>query len=293
MLVSLTGGTYLVIWMAELISAWGVRGQGFNAIVFSGAALVLFEDMYKSWQGAQGLASLPLWQGTSPDVRHWLGLAVYILALLLGLVIIVYLSLGKRDVPLMYPGRVSASRFSMPVKATLPINLTWIWQGATDAQSLLAFPLLVSLFFVCSPVSWLQRAALSVQSALQPDSLWAGPLLALTILLFAPFLADASFAEQNYGENLKRAGAQIPGVHSGAPTQKYLQRIFRRVTVFPAVLATMVLLIPWIVNILFGMDALLLAGEALFLVFAFTHNTLSQFEADLKLYGYQERKLVL
>jgi len=291
-LFSLTAGTYLLIWISELISSKGVNGEGFNAIVFSGAAIVLFEDMYKFWQGPQGTVPLPFWQGISSEAVHWLGVGTYILALLLGLVIIVYLTLGRREIPVMYPGRRIGNRMSMPPKAILPIHLTWTWHSATEAQSLLAFPLLISLFFICSPINWLQQAALSVQSTLQPDSLWAGPLLALTILLFAPFLADASFAEQNYAENLKRAGAQIPGVHSGAATQVYLQRIFRRVNFYPTFLAVFVLLIPWIINITFGVDALLLAGEALFLILAFTRNALLHFEAELKLRGYQEKILV-
>lgn len=292
MLLSLTGGTYMVIWIARWIDARGVRGEGFNAIVFGGAALVLFEDLYKFWQGPEGQVSLPLWRGLSPQALHWLGLGVYIVALLLGLVLITYITLGKREIPVVYPGRRAGNRLSMPVMGSLPINLSWSWHGATDAQSLLTFPLLVSLFFVCSPVKWLQQAALGVQSALQPDSLWVGPLLAVTTLIFGPFLADISFAEQKYGENLKRTGAQIPGVHYGAPTQRYLQRVFRRVTVFPTILATIVLLIPWMVNITFGMNALLLAGEALFLVFSFTRSSLHQFEAELKMHGYQVNRFI-
>jgi len=81
-------------------------------------------------------------------------------------------------------------------------------------------------------------------------------------------------------------------VHSGAPTQQYLQHVFRRVNFIPTFLAAFVLLIPWLVNITFGVEALLLAGEALFLVLAFTRSALLQFEAELKLHGYQESIVV-
>jgi preprotein translocase subunit SecY len=51
----------------------------------------------------------------------------------------------------------------------------------------------------------------------------------LMVFLFSFFYTDVLFAQQNYGENLKRVGAQIPGVARGAPTQKYLTRVLRRI----------------------------------------------------------------
>ncbi len=57
-----------------------------------------------------------------------------------------------------------------------------------------------------------------------------GLLYFLMVVVFTFFYTDVLFAQQNYGENLKRQGAQIPGVVRGALTQKYLTKVQRRIT---------------------------------------------------------------
>ncbi len=50
------------------------------------------------------------------------------------------------------------------------------------------------------------------------------------VVIFTFFYTSVLFDQQNYGENLKKVGATVPGVHTGAPTQKYLSTVQRRIT---------------------------------------------------------------
>ena len=60
-----------------------------------------------------------------------------------------------------------------------------------------------------------------------------------------------SFAQQNYGENLKRSGAQVPGVTKGVATQRYLTRVLRRITLPGALLLGIVAVMPFLVGVFF------------------------------------------
>ena len=66
---------------------------------------------------------------------------------------------------------------------------------------------------------------------------------------FAFFYTDVLFQQQNYGENLKRSGAQIPGVSRGAPTQAYLTRVLRRITFPGALFLGVIAVLPYLVTL--------------------------------------------
>ena len=61
------------------------------------------------------------------------------------------------------------------------------------------------------------------------------------------------FEQQNYGDNLKKAGAQIPGVHTGAPTQKYLNKVQQRITLPGAVFLGVVAVMPFLLSMLLNL----------------------------------------
>jgi preprotein translocase subunit SecY len=82
---------------------------------------------------------------------------------------------------------------------------------------------------------------------------------------FTFFYTDVLFTQQNYGENLKKVGAQIPGVSRGAPTQKYLTRVLRRITFPGAFFLGFVAILPWLLGLIlpFGKNQnLLLVSSA-------------------------------
>ena len=62
------------------------------------------------------------------------------------------------------------------------------------------------------------------------NNVWYALMYFLMVVLFTFFYTDVLFSQQNYGDNLKKQGAQIPGVKPGAPTQKYLTKVQRRIT---------------------------------------------------------------
>jgi preprotein translocase subunit SecY len=117
--------------------------------------------------------------------------------------------------------------------------------------------------------------------------LWSG---------FSFFYTDVLFAQQNYGENLKKVGAQIPGVSRGAPTQRYLTRVLRRITLPGALFLGLVAILPWLLGLIipFGQNTglLLVSSAGLLIVVGVVRDTFFNIDAELKLHGYDDSLLV-
>ena len=120
------------------------------------------------------------------------------------------------------------------------------------------------------------------------------------VVIFAFFYTDVLFSQQNYGENLKRVGAQIPGVSRGAPTQKYLTKVLRRITLPGALFLGIVAIMPFLVTLLVPSLAaggaqtgtLMVNSAGLLIVVGVVRDTFFNIDAELKLHGYDESLLV-
>jgi preprotein translocase subunit SecY len=284
---SMTAGTMFAIWLGELISEYGIRNQGLSLIIFAGIVA----------QVPANLARL------MADERSRLFVPIF-LAVLMTLIIfaIVYVQQGRRNVPVMYPGRRVGNRMSMPVKGTLPLMVNMAGMiPLIFAQSLLTFPAIVAGFFTNSKTAWVANTATTITRLFGGDHTFYWVMYFIMVVAFTFFYTDILFAQQNYGENLKRVGAQIPGVSRGAPTQKYLTRVLRRITLPGALFLGIVAILPALVTLIlagFGFSLgtrsglLLVSSAGLLIVVGVVRDTFFNIEAELKLHGYEDTLLV-
>ncbi|MCX8024666.1 MAG: hypothetical protein N3A60_05650, partial [Thermanaerothrix sp.] len=108
------------------------------------------------------------------------------------------------------------------------------------------------------------------------------------------FYTDVLFTQQNYGDALKRQGAQIPGVLRGEPTQKYLTKVQRRITLPGALFLGLVAVLPYILHVFLPTSArqaglFLVSSAGLLIVVGVVRDTFTIIETELKLHGYEER----
>ena len=287
-LVTMVGGTMFAIWLGELISEYGIRGQGLSLIIFSGI-----------------VARMPSQFGTLlADKQHgWILVISMVLVMIAVIYAIVYVQQGRRYVPVMYPGRRVGNRMSMPVKGTLPlmVNLAGMIP-LIFASAILQFPAIISSYLSGSKFTGLANFATWIQSTFVPSS-WIYELLYfLMVVAFTFFYTDVMFSQQNYGENLKKVGAQIPGVNRGAPTQKYLTKVQRRITLVGALFLGVVSVLGYLINLLLkaiGIGAtssstsiFLVSAAGLLIVVGVVRDTFLNIDAELKLHGYDDAHLV-
>jgi preprotein translocase subunit SecY len=287
-LITMIGGTMFAIWLGELISEYGIRGQGLSLIIFAGI-----------------VARMPSQFGTLlADKQHGWILVLSMIVVMVGVIYaIVYVQQGRRNIPVMYPGRRVGNRMSMPVKGTLPlmVNLAGMIP-LIFASAILQFPAIISSYFVSSSTTWVANLAVGIRTNFSPTA-WVYQLLYfLMVVVFTFFYTDVMFSQQNYGENLKKVGAQIPGVNRGAPTQKYLTKVQRRITLPGAFFLGFVAVLGYLINLILkavGIGAalsstsiFLVSSAGLLIVVGVVRDTFLNIDAELKLHGYDDARLV-
>jgi preprotein translocase subunit SecY len=282
MILSMTAGTMFAIWLGELISEHGLRNQGLSLIIFAGIVARIPANVRKILL----------------DEQNRVPLLIFILVLMAASIfVIVIVQEGRRHVPVMYPGRRVGNRMSMPVKGTLPLMVNMAGMiPLIFAQSILTLPAIVAQFFINSDTQWLKDIATWVQNTFGGVSPSYYLLYFLMVVAFTFFYTDVLFSQQNYGENLKRSGAQIPGVTKGAPTQKYLTKVLRRITLPGAVFLGTVAVMPFLVTLIWPSvsqnSGLLVTSAGLLIVVGVVRDVYRSIEAELKLRGYDSAVLV-
>lgn len=294
-IISMTAGTLFAIWLGELISEFGLRNQGLSLIIFAGIVSRIPVTLMTLWGSDDPNFVQQVWSG-HPEYR-WLGIGLTLIITALVIIAVVFVQQGRRNVPVMYPGRRVGARMSMPVKGTLPLMVNMAGMiPIIFAQSILTFPSIVASFFSGSENAKVAEIAFDIQNLFggTGNAYWI--MYFFGVVLFAFFYTDVLFAQQNYGENLKKVGAQIPGVSRGAPTQRYLTRVLRRITLPGAVFLGIVAVLPWIIGLLAPWDQqtglMLVTSSGLLIVVGVVRDAFQNIDAELKLHGYDDSLLV-
>jgi|SRR5579859_6469934 len=279
MIVAMTGGTMFAIWLGELISEYGIRNQGLSLIIFAGIVARIPSNL------------LTILSDEQNRVR---AMIAFVVIVVLTVLVIVFVQQGRRNVPVMYPGRRMGNRQSMPVRGNLPLQVNMAGMiPVIFAQSILTFPAIIAQFFVASANTGVKNAAISVANLFGGQSDWYWALFFVMVVAFTFFYTDVVFSQQNYGENLKRVGAQVPGVTKGPPTQRYLMKVLRRITLPGAVFLGLVAVIPFLVRPLIpGSNNFSILSTGLLIVVGVVRDTFFGLDAELKLRGYDDTLLV-
>lgn len=277
-LFAMVAGTMLGIWLGQLISEYGIPNQGLSLIIFSGIVSQMPQQLISLW---------------SDKANGWWLTIVILVIMALTIFAIVYVQQGRRNVPVLFPGRRVGNRMSMPVRSNLPLMVNMAGMiPLIFAQSLLLFPAIIASYFINSQTAWVANLSSGIYNIFGGQSGWYAILYFVMVVAFTFFYTDVLFAQQNYGETLKRQGAQIPGVLRGPATQKYLTKVQRRITFPGAFFLGFVAVLPFILNLFLPASArnagLLITAAGLLIVVGVVRDTFTIIETELKLHGYDE-----
>ncbi len=196
--------------------------------------------------------------------------------------------------PVFLPGSPHGwSYVVMPVRTTLPlmVNMAGMISGLIFAQSILTFPAIAQFFMNAKT----DRANFNtgVYNLFNGNNGWYTLMYFLMVVAFTFFYTDVLFQQQNYGDNLKKQGAQLGNVQPGEPTQKYLTKVQRRITLPGAVFLGTVAVLPFLLNLLLPAAArqaglFLISAAGLLIVVGVVKDTFNIIEAELKLHGYDD-----
>ena len=113
----------------------------------------------------------------------------------------------------------------------------------------MSFPAIIASYFIANQNEGISNFATSVYNTFGGGNYWYALLYFLMVVGFTFFYTDVLFAQQNYGDNLKKQGAQVPGVVRGAATQKYLTKVQRRITLPGALFLGVVAALPYVIGL--------------------------------------------
>jgi preprotein translocase subunit SecY len=277
--LSMMAGTLFGVWLGELISEYGIRGQGLSLIIFSGIVAKIPAHLNALLQNEQ----------------YWWLIFIVVAILVLTIFAVVYIQQGRRHVPVMFPGRRIGNRMSMPVKSSLPLMVNMAGMiPIIFAQSFLTFPTILASFFNNAKADWLRNTAAWIQNTFGGDGVIYPIVFFVMVVGFTFFYTDVLFTQQNYGENLKKQGAQIPGVARGVPTQTYLTKVQRRITFPGALFLGLVAALPYFLQLLLpeGLsqtNVFIVSASGLLIVVGVVRDTFQIIETDLKMHGYDDK----
>src|SRR6266700_4213830 len=271
-LVSLTAGTMILVWLGELITENGI-GNGISLIIFAGIVSGLpgyiKQDFLTSSSSNGGIISI----------------AVFLLVGLLTILSIVYIYQGQRRVPVQYPtkrvvGRGLLVGSSQTTYIPMQINSAGMIP-LIFAPSMLLFPAVISKYLATSTTPWLRDSAQWVATYVVNTNLWwYWAIYFLLVVAFTYFYAYVVWQQQNIPENLQKQGAFIPGYRPGEPTSRYLVTILNRITLAGALFLGVVSIMPYVAH------TQLLSAASLLIAVGVVLDTVRQLEAQMVMRNY-------
>jgi preprotein translocase subunit SecY len=277
-LITLTCGTMILVWLGELITENGI-GNGISLIIFAGIVSRLPSFVQ------QGYVSATTGSGTGGGI---VSIAVFLIIGLVTIVAIVYVYQGQRRVPVQYPTKRMVGRGMLVGSAQttyIPIQVNSAGMiPLIFAQSMLLFPAVISQYLATSSTTWLKNAANWVGTYLVNTTQWWYWLIYFGLVVaFTYFYAYVVWQQQNIPENLQKQGAFIPGYRPGEPTNRYLTNILNRVTLAGALFLGILSVLPFIARV--GGNQLLSAASVLIAV-GVVLDTVRQLEAQMVMRNY-------
>jgi preprotein translocase subunit SecY len=230
MILTMTAGTGLIMWFAELVTERGV-GNGMSILIFTSIAASFPAAMIAIWQAK--------------------GFEVFALVILVGIIIvslIVFVEQSQRRIPVQYAKRMVGRRTYGGTNTYIPIKVNMA--GVVPvifASSVLYIPALIAQFNQPkageNPQPWVVWVTQYLTKGDHP-LYWL--LYFLLIVGFTYFYVAITFNPVEVADNMKKYGGFIPGIRAGRPTAEYLDYVLTRITLPGSMYLGLVALIPLI-----------------------------------------------
>ena len=268
MVVAMTAGTGLIMWLGELITERGV-GNGMSLLIFTSIAARFPSNMWSIAGGDGG-------------VGKFIAVLV-IIVVVIGLV--VFVEQSQRRIPVQYAKRMVGRRMYGGSSTYIPIKINM--SGVIPiifASSLLSVPGLIAQFGnpASGWVQWISRYLASQSSALHMV------LYSLLIIFFCYFYTAITFNPDEVADNMKRYGGFIPGIRAGRPTAEYLDYVITRITAPGSLYLAFVALVPTIAFVVLKVGTNIpFGGSSILIIVGVGLETVKQIQAQLEQRHYE------
>lgn len=264
-------GSILLMWIGELITEFGI-GNGVSLLILAGI-----------------LAAIPGGISQLAFTATAANIPAYIAFILIGLAVIysvVMVAESERSVPIAY-ARASRGQVSAAGASTyLPIRL--LQAGVMPIIFALSLLLLPQMAFTgLQAIGFAQAASLNAWYTAFTANPWAyGAVYFVLVVMFTFFYTSITFEPKRVSDNLQKSGAFVPGVRPGRETENYIGHVVNRVTLPGALFLGLVAVIPFIIQGLTGITAILIGGTALLIGVQVLVDLIRKIDAQTSLREY-------
>jgi preprotein translocase subunit SecY len=271
--LTLTTGTALLMWLGELVTQKGI-GNGMSLLIF-----------------ASVVSTLPS-QGTAIKASAgWAGVIITLIVFYFLLLSIVFVEQGQRRIPVQFAKRVVGRRMYGGQSTYIPLKVNQ--SGVIPiifASSVLYLPQLLSVVLP-SDKEWAQNVQRWVSDYLvNPTSIIYMLVFGLLIILFAYFYTAITFDPAKQADTIRKQGGFIPGIRPGPQTEKYLAKILSRITLPGALFLALIALVPSIVltKVLEnGGQGVSFSGISILIAVGVALETMKQIDSQLMMRNYE------
>ncbi len=250
--VSMAGGTALAMWIGERITEKGV-GNGVSLLIFVGIISNLFNGIVSGFQTAT----------TTGTTSGWVNLLVIVVTCILMTVVVTFVELGERRIPLQIAKQVKGRRVYGGQNTHMSLKVVSV--GVLPlifAYSFLAFPGTIAQLIDPKGAGWFTQWW---TRNMYTGSVWYMIISALLIIAFTFFYSSISFDPKQQAEQLQQQGAVIPG-QRGKNIRQYLQNIMSRLNLFAALFLAVLAAVPTLLLRLAGVQVPFAASSILIAV---------------------------
>jgi len=272
MVITMTAGTGLIMWLGELITERGI-GNGMSLLIFTSIS-----------------ATFPSALWAIQVSRGW---EIFLLVLAVGIVIVgavVFVEQSQRRIPVQYAKRMVGRRTYGGNNTYIPIKVNMA--GVVPvifASSLLYLPALIAQFNQPAageaPADWV----VWIQNNLVSGDSWVYMLVFFFLIIgFTYFYVAITFNPEEVADNMKKYGGFIPGIRAGRPTAEYLDYVLTRVTLPGSLYLGVVALIPLAALATIGANQNFpFGGTSLLIIVGVGLETVKQIDSQLQQRHYE------
>ena len=273
MILTMTAGTSIIMWMGELITERGV-GNGMSVMIFTQIAASFPTALWSIKTARQG-------------ANAWL---VFGLVLAIGLLVmaaIIFVEQAQRRIPVQYAKRMVGRRLIGGTSTYIPVKVNQAGViPVIFASSILYLPVLYATFQPDSAAArWIQANFTGQGNQHQP---LYNLVYFLLIIGFTYFYVAITFNPEDVADNMKKYGGFIPGIRAGKPTEDYLSYVLSRLTAPGSLYLGLVALIPTLAFVLLGASQNFpFGGTSILIIVGVALDTVKQIESQLQQRNYE------
>ncbi|MCC2592221.1 preprotein translocase subunit SecY [Tessaracoccus sp. OS52] len=269
MVMTMTAGTVVIMWLGELITERGI-GNGMSIMIFTQIAASFPAGLWSIKQANAGATG-------------WFLLFLVIGIGLLVMLGIVFMEQGQRRIPVQYAKRMVGQRLVGGSTTYIPLKVNQAGViPVIFASSILYLPVLFSTFRPESAVG--QWLAVNFTT----NSPWYSVAMFVLIIAFTYFYVSITFNPEEVSDNMKKYGGFIPGVRAGKPTERYLAYVLSRLTAPGSLYLAVIALVPTIAFMAMGASQNFpFGGVSILIIVGVGLDTVKRIESQLQQRNYE------